>query len=156
MMAPKSLSFRELDDTELVERFVAQVEGLTIRQVEAEVNGVTANDVSRWRGGRFEWLSEPKRQALIHYLERAGNKPPAEEVALAEEIAPLVSELARVQKGMEAILRRRHPKLTRSERFGEGPTRAELEARRDAERRPDGGTTGPGHKRTRGGGSPGK
>lgn len=61
----------DLTDEELVSAFLEAVRGLSGREVESRVPGVTQSDVSRWTRRKFSALSSAKRRALIDYLEKS-------------------------------------------------------------------------------------
>lgn len=59
-------------DKELVGAFLRAIEGRYGSDVAAEVPGITADDISRWRRGAWKRLTEPKRRAIRAYLAAHG------------------------------------------------------------------------------------
>lgn len=59
-------------DKDLVDAFLGATDGLTQGEVEQAVDGVTQNDVSRWRRGEWKRLTGEKRRALSRFVEAGG------------------------------------------------------------------------------------
>lgn len=68
-------------DADLIEEFLRAVTGMTGPEVRSRVAGVTEHDISRWRAGGGKRLTEPKRQAIIRFLEWSSDAGEAEEGA---------------------------------------------------------------------------
>lgn len=56
------------DDADVVEAFLAAVEGKATREIARLVEGVSHNDVARWRRGDWERLSKAKLASLRAFL----------------------------------------------------------------------------------------
>lgn len=59
---------RRLTDQQLVERFLSALSDVSSREAGRLVEGVTHDDVSRWRRGNWSRLTSKKRDALLNYL----------------------------------------------------------------------------------------
>ena len=62
----------ELEDQVLVAAFLREAGDRSTRRAAALVPGITHDDVARWRGDRWTYLSAEKRNALIAYFTEMG------------------------------------------------------------------------------------
>ncbi len=65
-------------DAEMVAAFLEAVEGYGVREVTRMVDGISHDDLSRWRRGAWKRLSAPKRRLLRQYLENGGRESATE------------------------------------------------------------------------------
>lgn len=89
-------------DEQVVSAFLDAVDGLTGTEIARRVRGVSADDVSRWRRGKWQRLSEPKRKiilAYLAYLQREGSEAEAE----AGEVEGLLYSLDEVMRTLRKI-----------------------------------------------------
>lgn len=69
----------ELNDpeqTRVLHAFLRRYKGVPGNWIEENVPGITANDMSRWRNGKGEWMSGDKFQAVRRALHEGDLLPP--------------------------------------------------------------------------------
>ena len=73
-------------DQELVSAFLAAIGKSPTRKVGRDVMGISADDVSRWRRGRWEYLTGEKREAILRFLTASSESEVEEEEDAALEM----------------------------------------------------------------------
>ena len=81
-------SQREADEA-LIEEFLKRIEDCSGLEIGRLIDGVTQNDVSRWRRGEWDYIQAKKRRAVKRFLGKRVTEPlplqPAERPSEREE-----------------------------------------------------------------------
>lgn len=79
----------ERTNSELVTAFLEAIDGFGNREAGRFVEGVTHDDISRWRRGEWQRLSTRKREALVAYLRQRNGGAEEETPEQATSPSPL-------------------------------------------------------------------